>query len=797
MKYSYFLQSGIANKLILATTVSVGLLISVIVFNPTKAHATLNLNPDPGTAIPTWVRDYSRNCDSGTQSPSFDDWISATGSLTQTSVDVDYGTTSIGLVYAMASVVCLPNSAVTENNQLFTGASPGVNNIVGKEYRLDYRSGPGDYNIPGTYEGAIVGFDYAPAGGFTSSGLYTVTLYSVAINDFTNGQFLCIGARKAGMGNPTNARDYDKCEPEPTNFSIYVNVKGGPPGGQTFVTCANGFRGIAYDGDDLNASLAVAIILDINKPSQRIINLTANESIPTPEFNIAALAAFGVTGAKGFTEPIPPEYKDGYAHTYIVIAGNIPAGQQPEISNIGEGNIVCPNFVDLEATGNVSLDDDEDPSEVTFSGIGAKTTGSNKSVKGVNVSREYVIRRQGASSDEAFSPAANPPSRLGTVDSNGFAGPGGVTFPADTHPVSGLNLGDQVCVIVTVTPGSAEVDNGNNIVVAGPTEQSRICDRVTNKPYVSFFGNDVLVGRGFANSVGACSDSTVASGYSVRAFNRRNTDGTYKGSSVQLAINALERIDGVVSESVRSDPNPKILSFANSDSALTFGGNFGTSPRCIRNYFEAAVDPDPDNLNSADNELDSMAFANNQTRYYETALTINRATPIPKGAKWTIYVKGDVVIQNNLVYDTSWTSKADIPALYLIVEGNISIANNVTQLDGIYVAQPSAANFATTGIINTCTKADGGSYALGTTELYNNCLARPLTVYGSFAAQRILLNRVANSVRDAASNEGYAASNAAERFIFSPEAMLVEPNLPPDTSDLGGVDYMTTLQPIL
>jgi hypothetical protein len=797
MKYNAFLQDSILKKLILASAVFMGLLISILVFNPSKAHATLNLNPDPGTAIPTWVRDYSRNCDSGTQSPSFDDWISATGSLTQTSVDVDYGTTSIGLVYAMASVVCKPNSAVTENNQLFTGASPGVNNIVGKEYRIDYRSGPGDYNIPGTYEGAIVGFDYAPAGGFTSSGLYTVTLYSVAINDFTDGQFLCIGARKAGMPNPTNARDYDKCEPEPTDFSIYVNVKGGPPGGQTFVTCDGGFRGIAYDGDDLSASLAVAIILDIGKPSERIINLTANEAIPTPEFNVAALAAFGVTGAKGFTEAIPPEYKDGYAHTYIVIAGNIPAGQEPKRLNIGEGNIVCPKSASLDATGNVELDDDESPTNVTFSGVGAKTTTTNRTVKGVDVSQAYVIRRQGSATDEAFSPAANPPSRLGTVDSNGFVGPGGTTFPSATHPVAGLNLGDQVCVVVTITPGSAEIDNGNNIVVAGLTKQSRICDRVTNKPYVSFYGNDVLVGRGFANSVGACSDSTVASGYSVRAYNRRNTGGSYQGSSVQLAINALEKIEGVVSEGVRADPDPKILSFANNDSALTFGGEFGTSPRCIRNYFEAAVDPDPDGPNNADNELDSMAFANNQTRYYDTALTINRATPIPKGAKWTIYVKGDVVIQNNLVYDTSWTSKADIPALYLIVEGNISISSNVTQLDGVYVAQPSAANFANTGIINTCTKLDGGSYAINTAELYNNCLARPLTIYGSFAAQRILLNRVADSVRNAGVNEGYNSTRAAERFIFSPEAMLVEPNLPPDTEDLGGVDYMTTLQPIL
>ncbi|MBA2278908.1 hypothetical protein H0V99_00480 [Candidatus Saccharibacteria bacterium] len=210
-----------------------------------------------------------------------------------------------------------------------------------------------------------------------------------------------------------------------------------------------------------------------------------------------------------------------------------------------------------------------------------------------------------------------------------------------------------------------------------------------------------------------------------------------------------------------------------------------------------------------------------EVRAYEASTTIGKVQynisgnwspsgfTIPKGAQVAVYVDGDAYIGGNITLDPSpRTSRKEIPYFALIVRGNIYIDNNVTQIDGLYVAQP---NGASGGRIYTCFPVNplGNKYTLS--ELYNNCQTQ-LSINGALLADKVRFLRVFMSLKDATFNElpNFAngsgifrprINNAAEIINYTPEMYLADRpfKLPDETAgdtDASRYDAITGLPPI-
>jgi hypothetical protein len=132
-----------------------------------------------------------------------------------------------------------------------------------------------------------------------------------------------------------------------------------------------------------------------------------------------------------------------------------------------------------------------------------------------------------------------------------------------------------------------------------------------------------------------------------------------------------------------------------------------------------------------------------------------------------------------------------MPLFQLVVRGNIYISESVTQLDGIYIAQPTSA---TNGNIYTCASASGVPVATNDTAIYTRC-SNTLTVNGAFIAREVQFLRTRGTLSQSSPAELSTSGNIAEVFNFSPATWIQQPPVPTDM--LEGYDAITSLPPVL
>ncbi len=185
----------------------------------------------------------------------------------------------------------------------------------------------------------------------------------------------------------------------------------------------------------------------------------------------------------------------------------------------------------------------------------------------------------------------------------------------------------------------------------------------------------------------------------------------------------------------------------------------------------------------------------NNAYYASSNLVINSGGPpitIGLNSRPVFYVDGDVYINSNIQLASGAATIAQLPNFYLVVKGNIWIAPSVTQLDGVYIAQPSGA--ANSGRIYTCSLRFGGINLPPTAGMLSNsgvCRTNQLTVNGAFLAKELKLYRTNGSI---------IANNPAEIFNVTPSTWLAVPCAISGCSATGnadGYDAITSLPPVL
>ncbi len=318
---------------------------------------------------------------------------------------------------------------------------------------------------------------------------------------------------------------------------------------------------------------------------------------------------------------------------------------------------------------------------------------------------------------------------------------------------------------------------------------------VTKKPYVRVYGGDVFAGGGILANDGSCSINATAS---AKGFMKGDANGNYRGSGVELAVFAVDVIQGVQSRSM-SGQAPTYLAFSNDPSKVSissatynFGGGFNSTDSCVKDYY-------------ADNARGTVALSDTNISNLESGkYTIgNGAGPVTltspglqDGKRIVVYVNGDVLLKGNKFgyQNNNWGNIAQIPSIYIIASGNIYINSDVSQLDGVYIAQQSGGG-TTTGEIYTCATDANLNMLRNPAELFNQC-GKKLTINGAFIAKQVHLLRHTGSVSESVPQETSGSAKISEVFNYSPELFLTQGGGMPSESRSVQIDSLVSLPPV-
>jgi hypothetical protein len=395
-------------------------------------------------------------------------------------------------------------------------------------------------------------------------------------------------------------------------------------------------------------------------------------------------------------------------------------------------------------------------------------------------------------------------------------------------------------------------------------------DTSCTRTYLKGTGSDIGAGGWFNNGSNSClssgsffqdSNYSPAGGGSsdnryggILSFANSSANNSNGGTSSEFAAFALGLIEGPTatvpnsgfysggSQAKNTAPTPSVsvgyTSFSNTANSPWGGLMVGQGqPRqasfCIPDYFSTKLpNPPPPPIDPG--------FGNNQLRnntasgvYYENVgagniFALNGAPSggpvvLDPGRRITIFVNGSVYIQNNINYGTTGNCVLpDAPSglnglnaecvtkLAVIARGNIYIDPNVSQLQGLYIAQPDPTDTIDpvghdTGAIWTChpfsTTLAPDAYATFFPQCKQN-----LIVNGAFVAKRIHLLRIAGGDVTAArtSEDGYrqpqiSAYNSAEVINFSPDMVIGGSFFSPDNGATNAnpkIDSLISLPPV-
>lgn len=452
------------------------------------------------------------------------------------------------------------------------------------------------------------------------------------------------------------------------------------------------------------------------------------------------------------------------------------------------GTTVNPyHWFDTTANPSIALTaDSENPTQVTASATISRNGGQ---IDAPINSANLRITRNGNTEGTPTNVAGSPWSVAGTAT----VPQSQLNVPAGVRSL-GWNVGDRICALLEYTYKSGWLGPGNS--VAQPTSSGPIeggCDQITNRPYISAYGGDVAAGGGGLGL--PCSSSGSIGAYFKSA-----------GSGAQYAAYAMESISGFKSAFLRDASYPTA---PRSPNDLTFGNTPSLGQYklvdCATDFYNVDQYEDGDSRKNTaiPGSISAAGLPDGGQSVRTGNLTLNGGGFT---GKHSIFVDRDVFITGNIAYtSTSWANIAEIPYFNLVVRGNIYISQDVTQLDGRYIAQPRSATEG--GHIYTCAYAGGGNAGQPVptnpgSELWNQCgggtNSRRLVINGQFVARTVHFLRTINTLSDGVGRETVANSRAGEVFNLSPEIFLGQPaTRPKSTSTSGEYQNITVLPPIL
>jgi hypothetical protein len=353
------------------------------------------------------------------------------------------------------------------------------------------------------------------------------------------------------------------------------------------------------------------------------------------------------------------------------------------------------------------------------------------------------------------------------------------TIKTEAITLATANADTTICRTLSVDPATGPPPTG--------TRTAEACIIVASQPYFRVYGGDISTGN--AQNPAVCNPFTNDYNAAITSWNTGNS--LFQGAGAQFAALAIGPIYSFASSqsnnALSSGKVPNGMSFTDTLSGNLYGGNLGAGELpCMSNYY---VIP-----SSAQNVTTSpcyKAFANtlnlsclpSGVYTYTGKATLQVSGNLSSGAIGTriqLFSDANVYIPNNIVYTGNWPSIASIPSFELVAgNSSIYISNNVSELDGTYVAQNSQANGrGIGGQIASCATSTGPVPL--DSNLFSNCNTQ-LIVNGAFVADDIVLERSTNTTSESTGdNPSTLKSLAAEQFNYNPSLWMAQP--PPQNS---------------
>ncbi len=343
--------------------------------------------------------------------------------------------------------------------------------------------------------------------------------------------------------------------------------------------------------------------------------------------------------------------------------------------------------------------------------------------------------------------------------------------------IPSLSYGDVACFNIGIDKTSGTMNSNGAIQTtslgqiyapgpgSGPPPITNVsCTQpLQAKPYIKVFGGDVLAGLS-SQHIASCYNNPAL----ILGFNKGSTG--QQGSGTTVADLATGSITGFVSgQNILNMLDP--LTFANTQSPPSYGGSYGTVGSCGsgKDYYQYAqeltTNPPP-------------GFS------VQPAPSTIGTTKISAGTHKVYYATGDIAITGNITYNTAGSTASNMPSFELVVKGgNITIGNNVTELDGVYIDEGGTITDHGTAV-NECT----ANYSTD----YKDICSQPLIIKGSLVAKQIDLYRSYGTYHLSSPSPNPSDPYASEQFIYSPLTWLT-----PGYSKSPIVQSVTSLPPIV
>ena len=344
---------------------------------------------------------------------------------------------------------------------------------------------------------------------------------------------------------------------------------------------------------------------------------------------------------------------------------------------------------------------------------------------------------------------------------------GTITGPATNQPFTVNGASGTV----SFTPSTKGTYTVTATAYDASNKASPVCSTSTpagDRPYFELSGGDAIAGVGAVVNSGVTTWNTGSS-------------GGYAGGNNNLAVIATGRIDGVITG--KGNPVLPALSFASDTkgTATDFGGGLDASSMPSSVSYSDKIDTSSATTIGGNSLV--IGLATKGVFVADQDVTVHGTVGASKTV--TLIVRGghNVFIDGTGVNYGAYSTLSAIPrfTVYVVEDsgtrGNIVISGSVTSLHG---------NYITDGTFYTCGGSPTGGYD------YTNLIANPshitdctnqLTIYGTVAAQKLMLTRTSGS---------YVKPNtAAETFKYGPEVWLGAP------ASTRQYDYYVSLPPIL
>ncbi len=360
-----------------------------------------------------------------------------------------------------------------------------------------------------------------------------------------------------------------------------------------------------------------------------------------------------------------------------------------------------------------------------------------------------------------------------------------------------VEAGKYFCVVSTVYPsetnGDTDISGGGNGQWSSPRGDCKI---IRKKPTFQVWGGDI-----FTNGVLKSNTPTKNNLFSVPnvgdpkyPYSIQNSTRIHFEGFGEHNVIAKGKIQGVFSGNASGfansgtiqDIGPKDncahvpLSFSNGTCSDT-GSSDISSGTSIYDSMMTQFGNTAKNQTPRTGTVDiSTTFDNGSTiggtnvRYTHVSSTAHIIASgfIPPQTTHIVYADGNgtIAIDSNLLYNNglAYTEARQVPQLIIITPGNITIKDNVTQIDGWLLSK---------GTITTGTKQnDAGNAA----SMY------PLRINGPVYAEKIALNRAYGATK------GSGSGDPAEIMNYSPFVYLYNANRSTDTPTL----YTTYLKEV-